>query len=204
MPLNVSQFSSHVARTGLASPNKFQVVFDKIPTLGGFTHTHLNLMCESVSIAGRTVQSMLDRQYGVNREVAYNGPQYTPITIGFLCGGDWAEKKIFDAWNNKIVDIGNGYDVAYYDQYATGIMAVSALDRTGTQKKYTITYKECFPKSVAAIEMNHSTVNSTLRMTIEMAYAYWETDDITMGGRNTNSSPTNTGGPPSVLNPPSG
>ena len=185
MSLNVTEFSSHIAKTGLASPNKFQVQFKSLPLAvkGEFLEKDLSLMCETVSIAGRQVQSMLDRQYGVNREVAYNGPQYTPITIGFLCSGDFREKKIFDAWNNKIVDIGNGYDVAYYEQYATGQMTVTALDKTGTQEKYSITYMECFPKAVQAIEMNHSTQNATLRMSIEMAYAYWETDDIKMGKR---------------------
>ena len=194
MPLNVSQFSSHIAQTGLASPNKFQVEFTALPKniLGEFKKEDLNLMCETVSIAGRQVQSMLDRQYGVNREVAYNGPQYTPITIGFLCSGDFREKKIFDAWNNKIVDIGNGYDVAYYSEYALGQMTVSALDKTGKQKKYSITYKECFPKAVQAIEMNHSTQNATLRMSIEMAYAYWETDDIKMGQRTSAGATTRT------------
>ena len=183
--LNVTEFSSHIAKVGLASPNKFKVEFKNLPSnvKGQFNEKDLSLTCESVSIAGRQVQSMLDRQYGVNREVAYNGPQYTPITIGFLCSGDFREKKIFDAWNNKIVDIGNGYDVAYYEQYATGQMTVTALDKTGTQEKYSITYMECFPKAVQAIEMNHSTQNATLRMSIEMAYAYWETDDIKMGQR---------------------
>ena len=71
-------------------------------------------------------------------------------------------------------------------------MTVTALDKTGTQEKYSITYMECFPKAVQAIEMNHSTQNATLRMSIEMAYAYWETDDIKMGMRH--SGPT--AGPP--------
>ncbi len=35
--------------------------------------------------------------------------------------------------------------------------------------------------------MNHSTLNTTLRMTVEMAYAYWESDDIKMKS-NTNTS----------------
>jgi len=184
----ISKFSSHIATKGLASPNKFQVNFSKMPAIqGDFDFKDLNLTCESVAIAGRTVQSILNREYGVNREVAYNGPTYQPVTLSFLCTEDWAAKKIFDAWNNMIVDIGNGYDVAYYNHYAIGQMEVSALDRTGTKKRYTITYKECFPKSVAAIEMNHSTLNTTLRMTVEMAYAYWESDDIKMKS-NTNTS----------------
>ena len=184
MSLDVTKFASNISKRGLASPNKFQVKFENMPTgvMGnGVSTQDLSLMCESVAIAGRTVQSILDRQYGVNREIAYNGPTYTPITLSFLCSGDFAEKKIFDAWNNKIVDISNGWDVAYYSDYAKAKMTVAVLDKTATEEKYIITYHECFPKSVAAIEMNHSTTNTTLRMTIEMAYAYWETDDIKIG-----------------------
>ena len=33
-------------------------------------------------------------------------------------------------------------------------------------------------QTVAAIELNHSTQNTALRMTIEMEYAFWETDDL--------------------------
>ena len=181
--LNVTEFSSHIAKVGLASPNKFKVEFKNLPSnvKGQFNEKDLSLTCESVSIAGRQVQSMLDRQYGVNREVAYNGPQYTPITIAFLCSGDFREKKIFDAWNNKIVDISRGYDVAYYHDYAKCQMTVTALDLTGDNGKYSITYNECFPKTVQAMELNHSTQNTTLRMTVEMAYAFWETDDIKIG-----------------------
>ena len=91
MAYNVSKFSSEIAAKGLASPNKFSVNFTSIPgpaLSGGHTYQDLNLMCESLSIAGRTVQSLLDRQYGLNREVAYNGPTYTPITLSFLCSKD--------------------------------------------------------------------------------------------------------------------
>ena len=30
--LNVSKFSSHIAKVGLASPNKFEVKFEYVPT----------------------------------------------------------------------------------------------------------------------------------------------------------------------------
>ena len=186
--LNVSKFSSHIAKVGLASPNKFEVKFESVPTdaAGKLALENLNLMCETVSIAGRSVQSMLDRQYGINREVAYNGPQYVPITIGFLCSKQLIEKKIFDAWNNKIVDIGNGYDVAYYSKYATGKMTVTMLDNTGEPAGYSIVYNECYPKTVQSIDLNHSNQNATLRMSVEMAYAYWTTEDIKFGERQLN------------------
>ena len=77
----ITEFAGKLATFGLASPNKFKVDITPPPSLSlgqGANLPHLNLMCESVAVAGRTVQSILDRQYGVNREIAYNGPTYTP------------------------------------------------------------------------------------------------------------------------------
>ena len=84
---NISKFSTAITQKGLASPNKFKVDIKPPSSISlgqGANLPHLNLMCESAPIAGRTVQSILDRQYGVNREVAYNGPTYTPILISTL------------------------------------------------------------------------------------------------------------------------
>ena len=119
---------------------------------------------------------MLDRQYGLNREIAYNGPTYTPVTLAFLCTANYVEKRIFDRWNNMIVDISKGYDVAYYNSYI-GEMQVVALDVRG-KAAFTMIYKECWPKTVSAIELNHSTQNTPVRLTVEMQYAYWISNDI--------------------------
>ncbi len=178
MPYNVDNFSAQIAKKGIASPNKFAVKFTRVPSiaLGNDKHSDLNLMCESVALAGRSVQSLLDRQYGLNREVAYNGPTYTPITLAFLCSANYVEKRIFDRWNNMVVDISKGYDVAYYNSYI-GEMQVIALDIKGNAA-FTMIYKECWPKTISAIELNHSTLNTPVRITVEMQYAYWISTDI--------------------------
>lgn len=192
MPYNLDKFTSQISARGLASPNKFQVFFTSIPSkalVGGGTVEDLNLMCESASLAGRNVQSLLDRQYGLNREVAYNGPTYNPINLSFLCSKDFKEKRILDRWNNICVDISKGYDVAYYADYI-GEMQVSALDLHG-KKTFTLTYKEVWPKTVTAIELNHSTQNAPVRVTVELAYAYWESDDISTNAIGTSVTPRN-------------
>ena len=178
MPYNVDNFSAQIAKKGIASPNKFAVKFTRVPSiaLGSDKYSDLNLMCESVALAGRSVQSLLDRQYGLNREVAYNGPTYTPVTLAFLCTANYVEKRIFDRWSNMIVDISKGYDVAYYNSYI-GEMQVIALDVKGNAA-FTMIYKECWPKTISAIELNHSTQNSPVRLTVEMQYAYWISNDI--------------------------
>ena len=174
---DVSKFSSRISATGLASPNKFEVIFTKIPGLSNGGHTQLNLMCDQVSLAGRDVQAVLDLQYGIRRQVAYNAPAYTPLTVSFLCTDQMLEKTILDKWNNLIVPVQRGFHVEYYDKYI-GEMDVYVLDRSGKKRTYHMHYHEVYPKTVTAVELNHGTTNATLRVTAEIQYAYWSTNSF--------------------------
>ena len=185
----ITEFAGKLANSGLASPNKFKVQFDGIP--GGNSNRQLDFMCEQVDIAGRSVQSMMNLEYGIRREVAYNAPAYNPLNLTFLCTGNFAEKRILDQWNNLIVDSINGFDVAYYDTYAKNCtLTVTSLKPDGKTKAFSIIYREVYPKSVSSIQLNHSTQNTTLRVTSEIQYAFFETDDI----RATTSSQLNSQG----------
>ena len=183
---NVDGFTSTINSLGLASPNKFRVAIAFPKSLGvldakamdnhpdNSTSQDLNLMCESVSIAGRGVQTILDLQYGLRREIAYNAPVYNPISLSFLCSGELKEKKLLDKWNNFIVpnNKGKGFDVEYYNNYV-GTLTVTLLDSDGKTGKYAQEYIEAYPKTVNAIELNHSTQNSVARVTADFQYAYW-------------------------------
>ena len=84
----IEKFKSKISTSGLASPNKFEVSITKIPAMGlRFNNVlqDISLMCESVSIAGRNVQSVLDITYGYRREIPYNAPTYNPVTLSFIC-----------------------------------------------------------------------------------------------------------------------
>jgi len=184
MTFNVNDFAGVIAKKGLASPNKFEVFIN----FGAINYRDLNLMCESASIGGRTVQSMLDIQYGVRREIAYGAPQYTPLTLSFLCTENLEEKILLENWNNRIVNTrkpaGSGrFDVEYYEKY-TGQIIVKKLDRSNNPI-FAIKYLDAWPKTVSQIDLNHSTTNSTLRVTCEFSYSYWE-----MEGTGVSSPPT--------------
>ena len=183
---NVDGFTSTINALGLASPNKFQVAIAFPKSLGvldakamdnhpdNSTSQDLNLMCETISIAGRGVQTILDLQYGLRREIAYNAPVYQPITLSFLCSSELKEKRLLDNWNNFIVPNkkGKGFDVEYYNNYV-GTLTVTLLDSDGKTPRYTQEYIEAYPKTVNAIELNHSTTNSVTRVTADFQYAYW-------------------------------
>ena len=167
---DVGKFSSRIAANGLASPNKFEVIFKRIPGAGQNDLTQLSLMCDQVSLAGRDVQAVLDLQYGIRRQVAYNAPAYTPLSVSFLCTDQMLEKTILDKWNNLIVPVQRGFHVEYYDKYI-GEMDVYVLDRSGKKRTYHMHYHEVYPKTVTAVELNHGTTNATLRVTAEIQYA---------------------------------
>ena len=177
---SVANFSSRIASSGLASPNKFEVEFTSIPGTNGGDKTQLNLMCDQCSLAGRDVQAVLDIQYGVRRQVVYNAPAYTPLSLSFICTDNMEEKRILDKWNNKCVDVKKGFNVAYYDDYI-GHVDIYVLDRSGKHRTYHMHYHEVYPKTVTAIELNHGTTNAALRVTAEIQYAFWTTSDIHLG-----------------------
>ena len=174
---DVSKFSSRISATGLASPNKFEVIFSKIPGLSSGGKTQLNLMCDQASLAGRNVQAILDLQYGVRRQVVYNGADYTPLSLSFLCSATMAEKSYLDQWNNNCNPVHRGSHVAYYDDYV-GELDIFVLDRSAKFRTYQIHYHEVYPKTVTSVELNHGTTNATLRVTAEIQYAYWTTNEI--------------------------
>jgi len=153
------------------------VEFTSIPGTNGGDKTQLNLMCDQCSLAGRDVQAVLDIQYGVRRQVVYNAPAYTPLSLSFICTDNMEEKRILDKWNNKCVDVKKGFNVAYYDDYV-GHLDVYVLDRSGKHRTYHMHYHEVYPKTVTAVELNHGTTNASLRVTAEIQYAYWSTSDI--------------------------
>ena len=177
---SVTSFSSKISTMGLASPNKFEVLFKSIPGQNDKKNLEqLSIMCDQVSLAGRDVQAVLDLQYGIRRQVVYNAPAYTPLSLSFLCTDKMKEKIILDAWNDKCVSITNGFNVAYYNDYI-GEMDVYVLDRSGKKRTYHMHYHEVYPKTVTAVELNHGTTNATLRVTAELQYAFWTTNKIGM------------------------
>jgi hypothetical protein len=176
---DVGKFSSKIASSGLASPNKFEVIFTRIPIVvdGVDATTQLSIMCDQCSLAGRDVQAQLDLQYGIRRQVVYNAPAYTPLSLSFICTDNMNEKRILDKWNNKCVNTTGNFHVAYYDDYV-GHLDVYVLDRSAKHRTYHMHYHEVYPKTVTAVELNHGTTNAALRVTAEMQYAYWSTSDI--------------------------
>jgi hypothetical protein len=178
MAFNVDNFTSVIAKKGLASSNKFEVA---IHFPSGSSEKDMNLMCESVSIEGKLINTTADRHYGITREVAYAAPVYNPITLSFYCTEKLEEKKKLDDWQNLCVKTNNNFtkevgtfDVGYYDDYTKNSkIIVTKLDTSGNSV-FTFEYVEVFPKSINAIELSHGVSSGPLKVSASFQYAYWK------------------------------
>jgi len=197
---SVADFSSKIATNGLASPNKFEVIFRSIPGHGSNDLKQMNLMCDQASLAGRDVQAVLDLQYGIRRQVVYNAPAYTPLSLSWLCTDTMDEKRILDEWNDKCVSVAGGFNVEYYNNYI-GELDIYVLDRSGKERTYHMHYHEVYPKTVTAVELNHGTTNATLRVTAEIQYAFWTTNSIHLGSTEGLQDIRRRNNPPTITTP---
>ena len=178
MAFNVTNFTSVIASKGLASSNKFEV---SIYFPNGLSENSMNLMCESVSIEGKNINTTADRQYGITREVAYAAPVYNPITLSFYCTEKLEEKKKLDAWQNLCVNTGiagageiGTFDVGYYDDYAKNSkIVVTKLDMAGN-KVFTFEYVEAYPKQVMTLDLSHATASAPMKVQAMFNYTYWK------------------------------
>ena len=179
-------FISRISKKGLASPNKFKVRITfptkiRHSTTSFNNNNDMNLMVESVDLAGRNINSTINIEYGIRREIAYNAPAYDPVNIVFLCSQDMAEKRALEKWNQSIVNTSFGSDVEYYDNYI-GAVEVSVWSKDLLKKEYTVTYREAYPKVINAIPLSHATTNAAMKVTATFVYSFYETTDISGGG----------------------
>jgi len=191
MDFDVSDFTANISKKGLASANKFEVrVFIPLtngntttePLSAGVVHRHeeLELMCDTATIAGKTIQTSPEIQYGLRREVAYGAPTFDALTLTFYCSEELEEKKILDRWQNKVVKTGGdnpSFNIGYYDDYAKfSKIEVMKLSMSG-EVVFKYQYLEVYPKTITSIDLSHGTSSGPVKISATFNYSRWK--DIT-------------------------
>ena len=191
MDFDVSDFTANISKKGLASANKFEVrVFIPLtngntttePLSAGVVHRHeeLELMCDTATIAGKTIQTSPEIQYGLRREVAYGAPTFDALTLTFYCSEELEEKKILDRWQNKVVKTGGdnpSFNIGYYDDYAKfSKIEVMKLSMSG-EVVFKYQYLEVYPKTITSIDLSHGTSSGPVKISATFNYLRWK--DIT-------------------------
>ena len=101
---------------GIARGQKFRVLITGAPVA---IPEDLQLMCETVSLPTRSAATNEQTMYGPVQSFPYRFT-YTEASLNFYLTEDFAIKKLFDEWQEKIIDPVSG-DLGYFDDYKCSI-----------------------------------------------------------------------------------
>lgn len=161
---SLNEFISKVKSNNFARQNRFTV---SISSPGGGDSGLTELFCEQAVLPGLSFSSQPVRTYGEQREVVYDR-NFEAITLTFLVDKQYLVKEFFDKWMNKVIDPSTRL-VGFYDEYVRD-MVVMTQD-TKDNDTYYVLLREVYPKSVAAIQLDHNS-KDVAKLQVTFNYKY--------------------------------
>jgi len=140
-------------------------------SLGRGEQREVSMQCHKIEFPGRNLDSTPDTNiYGPSREIV-SGFSFAEITASFYQSNNYKEKQFFETWQRLCYDP-NTFAMGYYDEYV-GKIQIYSLDNDGL-RRYGVELIECFPKTIAAQQLD--ALPSTVAQTcdVSFSYRYWK------------------------------
>lgn len=139
-----------ISNSGLARANRFKVEFTDIPGWTGTGKSDLTVLCNRVSIPGKTIETL---EYSLYRNKYKVPTGYTneDVEISFNLTGNYLAKQALDAWVDSVIDT-DSYQLNYDSVYKkdVSIFQLDEFDKT----IYKIKLKEAYPYQLQSIELS--------------------------------------------------
>ena len=156
---------------GVSRGNKFQAIITGAPVA---IPKDLQLMCETVSLPTRSAATNELAMYGPVQSFPYRFT-YTEASLNFYLTEDFAIKKLFDEWMEKIIDPISG-NLGYFDDYKCQIrISKFAGNHRGTfaPPDYAVTLIDAWPSIVGEVALGHSLGTDILRLPVTFQFRKW-------------------------------
>lgn len=154
---------------------------------GGSNATRkMSLRCDQVSFPGKNLRTTPTTaiDYGPQREMV-QGAIFGEVTLSFYASSDHRERVLLEDWQNLAFKVDrkniltrnkNVYDVEYYNNYIgqIDVFQLNELD----ERTYAVSILEAYPKSINAVELNHSTTNAITRVSASFVFNRWVSETI--------------------------
>lgn len=171
------------SKGGMARTNLFQVILPSIPG-ANISPGQINLLCSSVSLPGRQVQTV-ERQIGTKVEKIANGAVVDDVTFSFRVLNDYGIKKYFDQWQ-KIAYNPSTYQIGYKSDYGKQVVINQLkkgqtfptnvnLDVNPVSSSMIINQTKLFgawPITINSIDLNNEQ-DGLVEYTVQLAYTTW-------------------------------
>ena len=146
----------------------YQIMFGNI---GRGEQRDISMQCNKIDFPGRNLDSVSDTNiYGPTREIV-NGFTFADITASFYQSSNYKEKQFFETWQRLAYDP-NTWAMQYYDDYV-GKIQIYSLDQSN-RRRYGVELVECFPKNIAAQNLDASPATTPQTCDISFSYRYWK------------------------------
>ena len=162
-------FANH---RGVARGQKFIAIITGAPVA---ISKDLQLMCETVSLPTRSAATNEQTMYGPVQSFPYRFT-YTEASLNFYLTEDFAIKKLFDEWQEKIVDPVSG-NLGYFDDYKCQIKIskyASEHGSTGHTPNYAVTLIDAWPSIIGEVALGHSLGTDILRLPVTFQFRKWK------------------------------
>ena len=163
--------STFHSQDGKALPNRFEVIINRPDGQSG---RDFSLICESINLPGRNLNTLTQTIYGPTREIVDGVTYAEDITMVFQASSGLEERVYFEKWQELAFDE-RSWNVKYYDDYV-GDIDIYLLDKQNTQR-YGIKLIDAFPKTITATDLNQSPTNEIVKTSVQFSFRNWETLD---------------------------
>ena len=131
----------------------------------------VSMQCHKIEFPGRNLDSTPDTNiYGPSREIV-SGFSFAEITASFYQSNNYKEKQFFETWQRLAYDP-NTWAIEYYDDYV-GKIQIYSLDNDGL-RRYGVELIECFPKTIAAQNLDALPSTTAQTCDVSFSYRYWK------------------------------
>ena len=166
---------------GFAVGNKYDVlIIPRNPaSLTGVITSELKdlrFLCDQVALPVRSLATVDSNIYGAPTKLPYQST-YTEASLSFYLTESMAQKKLFDAWQEVIINARTG-NVGFFDDYSCSVTISkysSNVEAPEGGADYAVKLLDAFPSIVGEVQLSHSAGNEVLKLPVTFMYRRWET-----------------------------
>ena len=164
-----------VNRGGLATTERYQVVFKDLPPIlqNESIVRDLSFYCETVALPTKSISASDKLLYGTSYQMPYR-QAFQELSLSFYLTNDMAQKRFFDVWQTLIIDPISG-DLSFHENYTCEI-EIKKFRRTSLisdTPDYQVTLEKAWPSIVAEVQLSHGGGSEIGRLPVTMQYKRW-------------------------------
>ena len=165
---------------GGARPNQFKVEILAPPGIStGLDSRNASFLAKAASLPALTIPPIEVPFRGRKIYIAGDREFADEWTVTFLNDTNFGLRDSLERWNHGINELDTGRGVTVSSDYQADL-TVQQLDRDDKVLK-TYVFKDCWPTSVGAIELNTETVNTIEEFEVSWRYNHFTSSNVVTG-----------------------